>query len=621
VNRSRREGGWLVALLLGVAAVHLCWCALDRRPPNDHDDAYTGSVVDRLVQWESGDGQRRRQLLHASFSAHNPLNSLMPSTLLVTTATVGASRFTFRASNLPYLLLLVFGTWLVARELEGPRLALLAAAVVATLPIVLNGSHKLEPQFHAAALTPVGLWLALRALRQRSGGAHLGLWLTFAAWQWVRLHSHAIVVPDVAATCVGAVVATLVLAHRDGRPLARRLAPLIVGLVVLLGASWGLLFGEGEVSWLSYLGSKGEYTRLAGLLATPPGAHVASVAQLGREVVSFHLFVLPAALLLGGLAGLPLLLGRSDPARPTTPVGHWLLTGTLAIQLPALYVAYANGALSNDWAFVVPSLVILGLAGLRALSVGSQRWVRVVGVTLLLAHGAAVATLPLVAPGVLPDPLSSSTVWRAGPLHPLVHSVSGHAYNTMMIPVQTEIAGTALAEALATAVGADPRTRGEERPALHIDVHDLSWAPSAESCADGRAKDDQGWRWAGGTTSGPDLWRGKDADYSGWPFLFAGLAPPQLRLQSGPVMDRGPDLFSVVRLWVAPNARCPIEPDFLHDAIRSALASAGPRAQVDTLGDPSRWLLGTRMEFDSTGGYLGGALLVRWTGSGRFERQ
>lgn len=298
-----------------------------------------------------------------------------------------------------------------------------------------------------------------------------------------------------------------------------------------------------------------------------------------------------------------------------------MLSWTFAIQLPALYVSYANGALSNDWAFVVPSLVILGLAGLRTLFAGLPTGVRVAGATLLLLHGAAVAVLPLVAPVLLPDPLSGATVWRAGPLHPFVHSASGHAYNTMLVPVRTEVAGTALAQALATAVDAEPSARGAQRPTLHVDVHDLVWSPSAETCATGKPKGDRDWRWSSASAPAPERWRGKDADYSAWPFVFAGLAPTRLRLKSGPIMDRGPDLFAVVRLWVTPNSRCPVGTAFVHGATRAALAAAGPRARVDTLNDPSRWLLGTRVEFDSPSGYLGGALLVSWrTTDGRFDR-
>ncbi len=186
-----------------------------------------------------------------------------------------------------------------------------------------------------------------------------------------------------------------------------------------------------------------------------------------------------------------------------------------------------------------------------------------------------------------------------------------HIYtiSVLAMSVQTEVAGTALAEAVAAAVGADRSIRGAERPTLHIAVHDLEWSPSAESCASGDSNGHREWRWT--SANGPARRRGKDADYSPWPFVFSGLAAPQLRFPSGPISDQGPALFAVVRLWVVPNTPCS-EPHSVHGAIRTALAAAGPRGKVSTLNDPSRWLLGTRVEFDAPQGYLGGALLVRW---------
>ena len=47
----------------------------------------------------------------------------------------------------------------------GIAMALLACFITATLPVVINYSRKWDTQFHAAAMTPLGLYLC-RSARQ-----------------------------------------------------------------------------------------------------------------------------------------------------------------------------------------------------------------------------------------------------------------------------------------------------------------------------------------------------------------------------------------------------------------------------------------------------------------------
>ena len=190
-TRAGERAGLTTAALLCAAFVGwlLLWAALDRRPPDDHDDFYTHrSIPAAWAAAEAGPvGKVGVYVRHFREGRLHP--QLAQTSLVAAMGSFGVSRFVFRAANAPWLFLLLFGTFLLARELTGPRLAFLAVFLVGTLPIVLNYSRKWDIQFHAACLVPFGLWLGLRALQ--SGGRW---WAGFAVWQGLRFYSHPILV-------------------------------------------------------------------------------------------------------------------------------------------------------------------------------------------------------------------------------------------------------------------------------------------------------------------------------------------------------------------------------------------------------------------------------------------
>lgn len=177
----------LLALLAFSAAVFLTWVSNDTRPPDDHDDFYTLATVGPTLEYAEADGLAEGlSVLWRHFASGELHPQLSQTWLVFVQGTLGPSRFAFRVAQLPFLLLFVLGSYLLTRELGGPRLALLAAACAGHLPITLNYARKWDIQFGTAALTPVALYLLLRAIRTPPGRLP-GWWAAFGAAMALRL--------------------------------------------------------------------------------------------------------------------------------------------------------------------------------------------------------------------------------------------------------------------------------------------------------------------------------------------------------------------------------------------------------------------------------------------------
>ena len=517
----------LTAILLFSSALFLLFCAVDQRPPDDHDDFYTANSSWALQDFREAGLLSKPGVLWDHFQRGELHPRLAQTVLVATMGTLGPSRFMFRATNLPFLLLLLVGTYLVARELASVRLALLATFVVANLPMVINYSRKWDIQFHAAALTPLGLWLALAAARSE-GARATRLWVLFGLWQGLRLYTHPIIVPDVAVTL--AVVGLLLKPHASatGRPAGPQLRRYAVALAAWFAASLyytGLarrILGEPSFSLRRYLSQRGSYSETGWWLDSDGLAKLNHFHDLLAEVIWLHLMPLASVLLLPGLLLLPIVLLRRHLWAEQPAGTRWLVLVVLVpclAQLPPVALGTSNRAFLNDWLFLVPGLTILSLISLRRAArwfgPGEAAWVRV-GVAALILVSVLHHGVPLGARLLGPDPIEDHGAYDNLLTGPFVRSSSGRAYTTHHVPTRYHFAGQALARTVAELEGGGSKKEGS------FVLLDLAWDPSIEGrrgCRLGDPGSASTWSW-----SPPPYLNVWAREVSPWPFVFEGFA-------------------------------------------------------------------------------------------------
>ena len=524
IDALGRPRAGLTTILVFSSVLFLLFCGLDRRPPDDHDDFYTANSTWALQDLEEASLLRKPGVLWDHFRRGELHPRLAQTVLVASLGTFGSSRFVYRATNLPFLLLLILGTYLLAKELASVRLALLSAFVVGNLPMVINYSRKWDIQFHAAALTPFGIWLALAACRSE-GARATRLWILFGLWQGLRLYTHPIIVPDVAVTL--AVVGLLLKPHASALgqpampPLKRYLAGLTACLLAALyytGVARAVL-GEPEFSLRRYISQRGSYSETSWWIESDLLAKLNHFHDLLAEVIWLDLMPMASVLLLPGLLLLPLVLLRrrlwADQPAGTRWLALMVLVPCLA-QLPAIALGTSNRAFLNDWLFLVPGLTVLALIALRraALWFGPRQAAVVrLGVAALIFVSLAHHGLPLGARLLGPDPIADHVAYDGLVLGPFIRSSSGRAYTTHHVPSRYRFAGPALAETVASLAG----TEGEARFALL----DLAWDPSIEGrrgCRLGDPASADTWSWE--PPSYLNVWA---REVSPWPFVFAGF--------------------------------------------------------------------------------------------------
>jgi hypothetical protein len=515
----------LPAILLLTTVFFVLFCAVDRRPPNDHDDFYTGNSTWALQDYVEAPFTRKPGVLWDHFRRGELHPRFAQTTLVASLGTFGRTRFVYRATNLPFLLLLVLGTWLLARQLASEKLALLAAFVTACVPMIINYSRKWDIQFHAAALTPIGLWLGIAALRA-DGRRATKLWIGFGLWQGIRLYTHPIVLPDVVLTlgCIGA--AALLQGKAAGRPLK----PILARCAASLGACFlaalyylgiaRVVLGEPEYSLRRYLTQRGSYSETGWWFESDLLAKLNHLHDLVGEVVWLQVMPLDTVLLGPGLLLLPLLLLSRKAWTGEPPGQRWLLAAAVIpsmAQVPAVVLATSNRAFLNDWLFVVPGLVIGALITLRmaARQLGrAERPLVLVWAVALVLAGLAHHLVPMGGRLLLPDPIEDHPAYGGNVLGPFVRSSSGRVYTTHHVPTRYRFAGPELARAVADL---DPGRTGPAR----FTVLDLSWDPAIEGkrgCRLGDPGSAGTWSWA--PPAGLNVWA---REVSPWPFVFEGF--------------------------------------------------------------------------------------------------
>ena len=293
----------ILVVLAYSAVVMFAFAVMDLRPPNDHDDFYLGESIDSALAYSEASWTERPGIVLQQFISGDLHPQGVPSVVVAILGTVGPSRFALRMCNLPFLLLLVVGTWLVGRELADARVGILGAFVVANLPIVLHMSRKFFVHFHAATLAPIGLYLALRLLRKQRA-QQLGPWLALGLWQALRLYVHPVTLGDTFITLAGTGVVVIAMSWRNSSPLRPVLAGfgLCAGVFLLVGAPYlGLGPANLELahSLPRYLAERGHLLETAAF--SSPLAIASLLFDVLREVVWIHLFPVTAAVVLGGL--------------------------------------------------------------------------------------------------------------------------------------------------------------------------------------------------------------------------------------------------------------------------------------------------------------------------------
>lgn len=598
---AARRGLWLS---LAVAAAQLLLFAwLDHRPPNDHDPFYTDASIPWVLQLRDASLLSWPGVLTEHVLAGDLHPRLAQTVLVAALGLFGESVAVFRLANLPFVLLLVLGTWLLARELRVRHPGLVAFAV-ATLPLAVHASRKWDLQFHAAALTPFGLWLGVLALRR----VRPRWWLLFGAFQGLRLYSHPIIAPDVALTLL--FVGVLGGWRDRARPGVRLLGPVLAAFAAHAVGCMALgIVGDAGWSLPNYWAQRGDYGQGWWWAEADLAARAGLFVEVLSEGVWLHLLPPLAALVLFGLMATAALgLRRSvllEADRGVWPM-HALLILLAAAELPVVGLAVSNGAFVGDWLFVLPGLLIASIWGAEVALVGRPRLGRTLAAGVVL-QGLVVVALPLALGATGPELLERADWYDRGPLRFFVRSSSGRHYVTHHVPSGLGHPAEALAAAL------------DEEGQQHFELLNLTWDPAhggEAGCRLGDPDDPEGWAWAVPRGARDEARR----PLSGWPFVFAGGVPPVPSRPDALRTDPAERAVRLVRLWLQPTPdwsnvdvhcvpRALLGPSFL-PAARGQIRERFGGGELRMLPDPAGQLVGRVVEWDRGRAYVGLSYLL-----------
>lgn len=506
---------WLLLILACAVAQLLVFAVLDARPPNDHDPTFADGVTERVALYRSGSpvAAVSGQLRDGSKGWYPQVGAAWMVAWLGAT---DLSRPMFRLAALPFLILLILGTYLASRELSGPRLALLSAWVVATSPLLLCFGRKWVGHYHAAALTPLGLWLGLRLLRSGCG-AQLSAWFGFGLWQGLRLWAHPVVLADALLLLLFFPLAwwygRSLSGHTRGAGLLSRLAASFAGAALATLPLTAPLPGPLNMSFSlpTYIGR-----RLDLVVGDPsPGGLGRSIDALASTFLAdgigwafLGLLILPLALAVGRrrasevpstLTGLPSILAAG-------------LLATVLIQLPIAARAISNEGYGQDWQFLLPRgcILLVWLIGYFAPAAGLHRRFRSAWIGALVLIGLTHSFGPMLASARGPDPVAEPGAWDSSFWAPWHHSAAGTTqdpYNSHLMVSRRAHGGEVAAKAI-TAGGHES-----------LDIIDLTWhigAPPDWDCAPPPTDSEQ-WQLGYPVAEG----RG---NFALWPFELNGIS-------------------------------------------------------------------------------------------------
>ncbi|MEE2829593.1 MAG: glycosyltransferase family 39 protein [Myxococcota bacterium] len=588
----KREAVGITAILLAAVLSLVLFAVLDGRWPNDHDPYYTEGSLEHILELEQAAtmGERGSILLdhfltggpHPDYPDQRGFYPRLGQTVLIAVLdTFGSSRLNYRLANLPWLILLVLGTWLLGRRLGGPRVGLAAALLVLVLPVLLSHGRKFIPHYFGAALAPWA-WLFLVVALQRGGTRGWMAALAAGVVQGLRAYCHPSIYPDIAlSTGLVLVLAFWIMAvRRDRESVWSLLRVALAGGIVGLFTSY--LFGWTE-PWLaepSY--SVRSYIQARGHIVGQPLAETvalfpAAAEQMVVEWWQMHLF--PSGMLLLG-AGLACALPRFLRSSPEARVLGRLLVLGVCLQVPLALSTVARGTFTSDWVVLLPALCVLAawgvLEGVQHLDRFARSWLAV-----LLLHGVFVLAAPFVLMAVGPSPVEEPGWYRSGTAGLFSRSSTGGLWNTHHIPLRDGFVGDRLAGTLAT--GNYNELRVVELTRRNADTESPCLVGLGEEGA---------WMWGPPATA-----RMVTRKWFVWPLLSQGVSWMQPRLypdqrlwtESVRPAPRASDRVSawmrgddarflvVVRLWVD-----------LSEERREAWRSCQPSRPTDELVDAAR---------------------------------
>ena len=579
---------WLLGGVLALAALQLAvFATFDRRPPNDHDAWFAVDVDQDAEEFgRAGLGGKAASVARRALSRPNGHPQGAQAWLVAVAGTLGYSRVPFRLANLPFLLLMVLGMALAARQLGTVRLALLAAFVTATLPIVVHMSRKWFIHFHAAALVPLALACALAILRDR-GATRRIVWIGLGAAVGLRAWMHPIVAPDGAVTIGLVGVLSLIVARRKGEALA----PALTGLGLAAGAA--LLVAAPQLLWSTgpAPGAEGYEAHASTWLNTRRfddqgwAGLARDMASMVGDVVGHH-WMAPAtwALFVPGLLAAPFV------ARSTRGLQVLFLALLALPQVAAAGFLHGTGAFVADWMHVHLELALIAVVWLDA---ALPERPRRVWAGALVAAGSFVLLAPLFASWSGPDPIAQPDAYD-GWLEPFTRSDHGWTWETHHLLVREPQLGEVLAREVSDRRALRP---GDDRQPLVVGVGDLTWTAPL------------------GCGSGEGAWAVGPRHEARVPTfdLRAARFEVQVAELSGPI-DVG-----VVRLWfedVAPEGACELDAEARRRVVGEASMQAQgllPGATLVRVDDfAARALDATEPQVNPTPGYAHVVFVGLW---------
>jgi len=453
VAKKRWDRPVLLLILACACAQLICFAWLDTRPPNDHDQTFADGVAESVALFRSGSPLSAvgSQLRDGSKGWYPQLGAAW---MVAWMGSTGLSRPMFRLATLPFLILLILGTFLASRELSGPRLALLSAWLVATAPMLVCFGRKWVGHYHAAALTPLGLWLGLRLLRSPNR-AQIVPWFVFGLWQGLRVRAHPVVLAD---ALLMVLLFPLAWWHVSSLATAARRHGLLTRLAASVGGTAAALLPlvielPGPLA-MSF--SLPDYVRrrLDLVVDTPPTGELSN----SIDVLASTFFANGMGWAFLGLLLLPVALRfvlrlSSDPV--VGPAGlHSVLAaalaGTLLIQLPIAARAIANDGYGHDWQFLLPRILILAVWLTGRVGANHHR-LRGAWVAAFIAVGLTHSFGPLAASARGPDAVAQEQAWASTFWEPWHHARFGtpaDPYNSHLMVSRQVHGGEVIARAI-----------------------------------------------------------------------------------------------------------------------------------------------------------------------------
>jgi len=363
-STSSRIVVFFIVFFLFLALYNYRFFTHDRRLAVDHDTFYTDIVVSTLNYSESHPfSESLYKILFSSGRLNRP--QLANAYLFVVLKIFPANMLTFKMANLLFLWLIVLAAFLWGRELKDEEVGVVAAVVVGTLPMFIDGSHKWIFHYQTFGLCAIGLLYAMRVRKSPAAAPYTWYILSGVAFG-LALMIHPMALPYLILAAL-ALVLSLFRSTNRGK-VALGIGLMMLALLLIAGYWYGRFFA---MYWQDRLGYLGQPDQLV------PAQTVTSLPLLlrdyllGRVSDTAGMFPLPHLLLFGlPLLALPLLLIKDGFSRQNR-----FFLETLVICLVLFVASFwtkANRGQFFDWFAFYIMLAPLGLAMFKQATVTDE---------------------------------------------------------------------------------------------------------------------------------------------------------------------------------------------------------------------------------------------------------